>query len=284
MPDNYNEWFKTAEDDLNVAQILFQNKKYPHAIFNLQQACEKISKGLLMRIGFLPAYEEPREIKEVRKVVGVPPSTPREYGHAWHRKMLDVLETFICSFDNIAKSMEGIRLSEQNVMQNISQFRKSVPDFKERIMRARKVKTNPNPSLQEIDGVIKYCNELLDSSLKAEAEARASVQKIKLPDKKVILRKIEKRLKIKVDKETLKKIDRIYGKNPVEYVTNLVIFSETLIILAILNVYLVPHEYISRYPDAKMDFAYDENLSIVVRFNELTSLLRRCLKFASVPE
>ncbi|MBS7632545.1 hypothetical protein KEJ15_02835 [Candidatus Bathyarchaeota archaeon] len=103
-----------------------------------------------------------------------------------------------------------------------------------------------------------------------------------MPSKKLILRRIEKGLKVKIDRKTLKRINKIYEKNPVEYIRNIVIFSETLIVLAILDLYLLPHKWISRYPNTIV-FAYDENLSIIKKFNELGSLLRRCLEYAAIP-
>lgn len=49
--DESDEWFKIAVDDLECAHLLYQNKKYPQSIFYLQQANEKIAKGILIRCG-----------------------------------------------------------------------------------------------------------------------------------------------------------------------------------------------------------------------------------------
>lgn len=282
MPHRYNKWYKISRDELGAAQILYEKSKYRQAVFNLQQAYEKASKGLLMRMGFLPAYEEPVEIREARRIVGVPPSSPKDYGHEWHRKMIEVLEDFIESFDKVAKGIIELKLVGRKEIENISEFRKMiVPDFRRRIQRAKKVKINPNPSLQELDEVIRYYNKHLDSALKAEHRVRAVAHRIRLPDKRSVLKTIEKRLRVKIDKDTLMKIDRIYERDPVDLVTHNVTFSETLIVLAVLNTYLLPHEWISRYPDTKTDVVYDENFSIIRRFKQLSDLLERCLELAS---
>ena len=39
-------WFKTAEDDLDTAEILMANGKYAHACFHFQQAAEKAVKAI----------------------------------------------------------------------------------------------------------------------------------------------------------------------------------------------------------------------------------------------
>lgn len=75
MHEYCTEWFEPAEEDSDAAQILFRSRKYRQAAFSLQQTCEKISKGLMMRIGFLPTHEEDEETKEMRTIVGVHPST-----------------------------------------------------------------------------------------------------------------------------------------------------------------------------------------------------------------
>ena len=284
MPAVFEKWFQSAARDLDAAHILFQNKNYPQTVFFLQQADEKASKGLLMRSGFLPTCEETEEIKETRRIVGVPSSTPKDYGHAWHKKMLHVLRDFIDTLDNMTRDMVETRFPEPRMIRDISKFRENIPDWKRRISRAGETKINPNPSLQELDDAIRYCNELLDSSLSIENRVRTAAQNIRLPNKKLVLKKLGKRLKVKnLDKESLETIDKIYSKNPVEYTKNLVIPLMTLIVLAILNTYLLPHEWTSRYPDADAGFAYDENLSIVKRFNGLMDLLKRCLTFAAKP-
>jgi len=280
MLEYYKDWFKFADDDLVAAKVLLGNKKYRQGVFQLQQSCEKISKGLLMRMGFLRISEEDEKVKEIRKSIGLPSSTPKGYTHAWHLRMLEVLDGFTDEFDAIANVLLEIKLSERKTVQAISDFKGNVPDYKERIKVAKRLKANPNPSLQEFDAMLEDCNRLLDGSAKAEQQVLRAARKIRLPKKKLLLRKLEKRLGVKIDEDEMKKIDKLY-RNPVVYAENIMVFSITLIVLAVLNTYLLPHEQLSRYPDTQIDFVYDESLAIIMRSNEVANLLRRCSGVAS---
>lgn len=49
------EWFKQADYDMKSAEVLFENKRYIHAIFMCHLAIEKALKGLyLMRVDTVP--------------------------------------------------------------------------------------------------------------------------------------------------------------------------------------------------------------------------------------
>jgi len=284
MEETPKEWFKTAAEDLEAARILYQGQKYQQAIFYLQQANEKVSKGLLIRIGFLPEYQETTKVRELRRAVGVYPSTPRIYGHAWHRNLFRVLEGFIGSTDSLTRSMVRMKLGDKRIVRSIREFRKSIPDLESRLNTAKKVKTNPNPSLREIDGVVRTCNQLLDSSAEAEQKAAEAMKKIKFPDRNLLVASIEKYFGTKLDQETLEKVNKIYGMNPSELVKNVYALAVTLLVLAVLNTYLLPHEHISRYPDSNMDFAYDREFPLVKRFYEISDLIMKCLELATRPD
>lgn len=164
MPDDSKLWFNIATEDLEVAQILFESKKYRYAVFHLQQAGEKTSKGLLMKIGFIPEDKEPERMREARKVFGVYTTKPKDYGHEWHMKMLSVLDNMMDSLDFLAKFMSSIEIPDKKFEFDILEFRKKIPDFKKMLSTARKVKLNPNPSIVELDDVIRICNQLLDTT------------------------------------------------------------------------------------------------------------------------
>ena len=53
MPETTGEWFSLASEDLDEARNTFTRKKYRYAIYWLQQADEKIAKGLMARLGFM---------------------------------------------------------------------------------------------------------------------------------------------------------------------------------------------------------------------------------------
>ena len=41
-------WFSVAKDNVSTAKLLFDNKKYHHCVFFLQQSIECIVKGVLL--------------------------------------------------------------------------------------------------------------------------------------------------------------------------------------------------------------------------------------------
>jgi hypothetical protein len=66
-----------------------------------------------------------------------------------------------------------------------------------------------------------------------------------------------------LDSDGLKVVDKLFALNVNDYTQKMILFSQTLIILAILNAYLLPHESISRYPFGQTDIAYNPYTSIV---------------------
>jgi hypothetical protein len=274
MEEYSKKWLEGATEDLDAANLLFQNKKYRQAILYLQQTCEKTAKGLLMKIGFLPDYEENEEQKAAREVVGIKSAKPIDYGHTWHKKFLDVLDETVGSTSPIVKLM--IKFPNKELSSNIKNFWND-SEFRNRIEKARRVNINPVPSLKETEDVITACNSILDLSIETNKKVIENAKKTKLPDKKSIIKFIEKQLNYKVNGKSMEMIDKIYNKNPEEFLIKRVTFSFTLTVLAILNIYLLPHEKMARYPDSNISVEYNENLSIIQKFNEISALLKRCL-------
>jgi len=69
-----------------------------------------------------------------------------------------------------------------------------------------------------------------------------------------------------------------------ELAKNVFVLAVTLLVLAVLNTYLLPHEHICRYPDSNMGFAYDEKFSLVKRFSRILDLTTKCLELATRPD
>jgi len=63
------EWFERAEEDFNVALLIFEEKNYPASVcFHLHQAIEKYLKGLLVYFG--KDIEEEFKIHNLVKLYG----------------------------------------------------------------------------------------------------------------------------------------------------------------------------------------------------------------------
>lgn len=50
--DAYN-WYLTAKEDILTSKILFENDRYAHAIFFMQQCIECLIKGIFVETGII---------------------------------------------------------------------------------------------------------------------------------------------------------------------------------------------------------------------------------------
>jgi hypothetical protein len=276
MEEYSKKWFEGASEDLDAANLLFQNKKYRQAVFFLQQTCEKTAKGLLMKIGFLPDYEENEEQQSVREVVGIKSAKPRDYGHELIGKMSDALENMLGSTSPIVEIM--LKFPNEDLTSKIKSSW-NVLEFKNRLAKVREIKFNPNPSIEELDGIIKACNTLLSSSVETNSKIIEEAKKIKLPDRNSLVELLEDETGLKIGEDGKIMLDKIYSKPPEEFF-NKTISSFTLMALLILNIYFLPHEWLARYPDSDSSFEYNESFSIVQKFDDISTLLKKCLDFA----
>jgi predicted GIY-YIG superfamily endonuclease len=280
MPEAFTEWFLEAEEDIDAAEALFHRKNYGLALFHTQQADEKISKGLLLRTGFLSVEEENELVKAAREASGLRALAPIKYGHEWHAKLVKVLEVFVGSFDNITSELVSKRIPDNpTIFSEVERIRQYLPDFRERINKAKNVKGNPAPSVEELTAVIAVSHERLDSLDEAEREMEKKFKKISRRKKEQFFKEIEKEFKAKVDGPTLEKIKQLMKMDMKEFFKKRLPYSQTLIVLAILNVYLLPHYQAGRYPNSQ-NIVYDGTLPIIQKFHDILSLLRRCIVIA----
>lgn len=248
MSENYLDWLKGAEETLGVVDLLFENEKYRFAIFNLQQAAEIASKAILMRVSLLSSVEENTLVKEIREDMHISAKSAISYGHDWHYKLLDVMDGFIGKVDKLSEIVLSNNLVEKRTIPDVLEFRDNVPEYKERIKVARKVKANLNPPIEELNEVILFCLERLELSYKAIKKVKTKMEKFRTPDKRRLIKKAAKIYATKLDNDGLTFIDNLLAINFSDYAQRIIVFSQTLVILAIVNAYLLPHESISRYP------------------------------------
>ena len=273
MPENYLDWLKGAEEELEVVDLLFKNGKYRFAIFNLQQAGEITSKALLMRTNLLLSFEDNELIKELRKDFSVPLMSAKDYRHDWHFKLLKIIDGFINNLDQRSEEIISSKIFEERITSNFSEFRSNVPDYKSRIKNARTLKLGDNPQVQELNDTILICHRLLDLSFK---KARTFKSKFKMPSKTKFRNKIENKFSAKLDEKALKIVDRLWAININDFFRQIIILSQTLVVLAVVNSYLLPHEQKSRYPFGE-EVHYDSSMPLVIRINDFKELIRSCI-------
>jgi hypothetical protein len=277
MEEFSKKWIEGATEDLDVAELLFVNKKYRQAMFYLQQTCEKTAKGFLMIIGFLPDSDESEELKEAREFIGVKSAVPRDYGHKLIGTMLDALDSMVTSTTPIFEMM--LKLPDKEMVSKV-QGSWNVADFRSKINKAREIKFNPNPTIEDIDATLNACNRILGISIDTEGKVMEDAKNVKIPSKDVIIETIEKETGLKLDDKAKDMLDKIYQKPPEEYLSKKTIHSFTLTTLMVLNTYMLPHEWLARYPDSTEGIEYNENLPLIKRFDGLSALLRRCIELS----
>jgi HEPN domain-containing protein len=112
----HDGWLERADTDLRCADILFKNGEYACTAFHLQQADEKIAKGILNALGFMaedPATTQlfglvnPQGKKIFGDISEMRYYTAKGYGHAWHERMLDFMksvDTWLSSWGECLRS------------------------------------------------------------------------------------------------------------------------------------------------------------------------------------
>lgn len=73
MPMNFEDWFHLAKEDLDSAELLYKNSKFPQATFFLQQAEEKMAKGYMLKISMIPASKNAKWVERQQLLIGKVP-------------------------------------------------------------------------------------------------------------------------------------------------------------------------------------------------------------------
>jgi HEPN domain-containing protein len=278
MSDNYLDWLHYAEENIDVVKLLFDNKKYRFAVFNLQQAGEITSKALLMKTSLLTTVEENEIVKDIRKNFDLPAMSAIDWGHDWHRKLVKVTDKFIDKLDELSEFILINRIQERKATANIIEFRASKPDYKEKIEKAKTTKLELNPSSNELNAVLFYCHQRLYIASKVARTLQPKLAKLEKPKKERLIKQTEKALGIEINQETSKAIDKVLAINTLEYAQNMTIFSQTLTILAIVNSYLLPHESRSRYPFGQTILEYSDNTPLVRQIPEFSRIIKLAMR------
>ena len=187
---------------------------------------------------------------------------------------MDFLESFFNKVSPLLDWMWQIKVGGEEGISKLAGFKEYI-DYKNRLDTARKAQNSPNPSIEEINDAIVACDKLLGASASAESAAIEQLRNVRLPDLSSVLEPILKNLDVKLDEKTLTSLKKFYDSSPKMLTLNSVSFSMTLVVLAIMNTYLVPHAADSRY-----SLTFSEEHSLVRKFVEIDTLLRNCLELA----
>lgn len=270
-------WLLDAEKKLSRARVQFAAKDYGDAISDLQGSEERIAKAIMIAIGMIAQSEEMSAKTDVA-FPGVKHKQPEQLSHNWHERLFEDLGGYLDTMEYAGGKFKGKKGGETTA----AFWESSVPDWRERLKKARAVKAKPKPTLEELDGILKDCNRLLgelDGMI-----GRINVPEVKLPGLDLtddFVRSILKDAGIKLKKSERLAIEEAELPKHAHLLANLgSVMKETservslLMLLAILNVYLYQHHTMGSYPSSQ----YSETSPMVVRFGELASLLERILE------
>jgi hypothetical protein len=217
-------------------------------------------------------------------VFGVENTRPKDLGHDWHANFIADFEPFLKSFEKFTNSLERGK-SEQSKA-SAKWWKESMPDYKERVKKAKAVRSNPLPSAEELKGVITDCNKALDFIVAAPTTIRVGNLNLPKPEEidesvKVLLKgfgiKMNAESRKDAEKRAIEKFSRI-ANDFGGIVINATQSSFLLIELAVLDVLLSRHHTLANYPTNEV--VYDKKLPLIKSFEELHSLLQRSLTLA----
>jgi HEPN domain-containing protein len=274
-PQEGPRWLEFAHEDLETAKVLYNNKRYRPAIFHLQQASEKLAKGILLLTNILPSYIEPRDARYIRRILGFPMSRPRAYGHGWLRKLMDDLKKSVNSFEQLAEVLEELPLNS-DAKQNIKKFKDLLPGFKEKAYAAEGAVIK-GVSLAEVKSTVDSCRKFIDL-IKPLTENMTSSISPKLQElrQSSFVRDIERHYGVRLDRRMKTRLNKLLMD--VELFRVQIKHSILIIPIGTLSIVLNPHEWSTRYPDVEQKIEYSEDNPVIQCFSEIEEVLRKCLE------
>ena len=278
MSGNPGEWLVKAKGDLRQADSAYTDHEYWDAISHLQEANEKIAKALLIKLGFLPTSEGLRNTIEA--VFGAKRTRPKDLGHNWAVRLIEDFGPYMDSLQKITNSLP----KSESFSQARNWWSDTLPSFRTNVKSAKKLKAKPSPSLEELDNALADCDKFLEMSKTIPAHLSLDSnrtfnleemdQSVASLIKDVYGIAIDKRTRLETEAKALENIGQIVGGIQ-ETLRSVVEMCYVWAVLAVLNVYLSLHHIFARYPTKRV--AYDENLSLVIRFQRIHALHRRVL-------
>jgi hypothetical protein len=148
-------WLSASKTDLECAELLFGCKKFPQALYHLQQSNEKLAKGLLISCGLLTP-KMARKDARVKSLLGFAPKEPETYRHRVTRSFLSDMEKLVPSIEELYKLIEN---SER--MPKIAEFRRTIRKGKKSIQKLKKKPFNLIDTSAQLENEIKAIKNIL---------------------------------------------------------------------------------------------------------------------------
>jgi hypothetical protein len=261
------DWFNTAEIDLKCARVLYDSNLFPAALYHLQQSNEKLTKGLLIAMGFLSPKRARKDLK-VKEILGFLPKQPTAYRHRTMPSFISDVEKSIPSIEGFLNLIEtselGPRMREYHLL--VRKGKKGVKKLKKKPFR-------PIENAEQLEGEVHAAEAILGA-------LDDSVRKMINEMAKLDLQETYRVAKDLIEAQGF----NIKGVEPPNFNTikEKVVHSFKLSILVAMAVALSslldPLEAITRYPDSP-NSNFDETNPYVVNFENfcktIDSILRK---------
>jgi hypothetical protein len=275
------KWVQNAESKLRRAHTEFAAREFGDAVSDLQGSEERLAKALLIRINILPS--DPKLARVVKHAFpGLKFTTPKDLGHYWHERVLADFVPILDKFEEIGEAFGN----QAGGWRTTKFWRSAIPDYRERLEKARAIRAIPNPTQQELDDVVKDCNRALDAL--DDYLKKINLRKVKAPNLRLIDKVVTRKMRgsgqyARREERRAWEEEALLEAKPlidgfVAVFKRIVEISRILLTLAVLNVYLCEHHTTGSYPSS----LYTRTFPMVVRFTELSSLIQTALNRAKV--
>jgi len=264
--ESWKPWLYEANIDLECARLLFDANQYARSLFHLQQANEKLAKGILIRLGMLVTHK-PRE-DNTMEVLGLSLKGPKDYGHRTLKSFLSDSEKILEYIENSLKDLPHTSIELRTKLTEI------LGAIKENKKKVKELKDKPTED-------VPY--EILLNELTASKALFNRIKEIqsKLGDPVAIqsqFRKIKSRLRRHDEHQMAEAISSLLSDE--DGLRRLFTLSITLLVSLGLSMFLDPLEQISRYPDGGT-LKFDKDNPYVRCFGQFEELIKDCLEYAN---
>ena len=248
--------------------LLYENKIFSRALYHLQQGNEKLSKGLLLKMGFLT----PKQLKEdweTKELFGFMPKEPSSYGHHVASSLISDLSKAAPALQQSLKYLEGSGIDQRK----LSVARKSIKKTENDLRKVRMQKFSLKSDLDSLDREITSANKIMDSLDTAMKAIETDIEKA---DFEPAISAAVKAARKRGARLNPTQLSSFFGKkNLVEFLRYTLIGTLAVALTTVLDSLAT----ITKYPDSSHG-PFEWNDPYVVRFPELHAIVTRILNLA----
>ncbi len=275
--DEENQWKKWLHEsslDLESGKVLYEKNLHSHALFHLQQANEKLLKGLLLSIGLLVS-ERSKKDDLFRLFLRFTRKTPRDYSHTPVSRFMGDLEQMIPSMEDLIDSVIASTKGEEK--EKLVLLKKQIRDSKSSVRKLKIMSPSMKTSEQEVENELKGSLMLLETTAKLNELMQKEFEKVDIQHAINTSFKLLRRAGIRLP---LNQTDFQLSKEDVQKMIFPSTRSMGLVIVSMsISLLLDSLESITRYPD-KIDLKFDEGNPYVKHFLQVHDIISKCLKMS----